>query len=499
MAPAGARPRAVGGAERVASTGAGSSRGSGTTTCTSRSGRRPRAASTCPVPRSAAEAAALVRQRGRRRSGDEPLVGFGFHDALWPDTPDRERCSTMRRRIAARGADRRRPALLLAELRGGQAVRARHGRRPRSGGAARGRELRRHRHCSPPPTTRRSTAGRRRRLPRPRVAASSASSTSRRLEPRRLDAPDRPPAHPDSPARRVRHLRAITSTGRSPTRTPHRRHDRGHRRPAHRRAVQGHHRRLAQHPHRALCSHPYPDGGHGVANLSYRRAGRADAVAHPAHGLEPAVHAIGDEANRLALDAFEAARRAGTHRARPAARRRPTSRGSPRLGVTASVQPEHAMDDRDVADALWAGRDRPRVPARRRCTRAGARLAFGSDAPVAPLDPWVAIAAAVARSRDGRAPWHPEQAVSAAVALARIHPVHRRAGAAGRSRRGRRATRSPATRRDAPRDARGGDPARRPLHARHHPLMPVHWSRLAVSRQVGTAIRDQSARRVRRG
>ena len=45
------------------------------------------------------------------------------------------------------------------------------------------------------------------------------------------------------------------------------------------------------------------------------------------------------------------------------------------------------------------------------------RLALGSDAPVAPLDPWVAIDAAVTRSRDGREPWHPEQAIDRRVAL----------------------------------------------------------------------------------
>jgi predicted amidohydrolase YtcJ len=48
---------------------------------------------------------------------------------------------------------------------------------------------------------------------------------------------------------------------------------------------------------------------------------------------------------------------------------------------------------------------------------AGVALVFGSDAPVAPLDPWVAMAAAVGRDR-GREPWHPEQRISAGDALA---------------------------------------------------------------------------------
>ena len=48
---------------------------------------------------------------------------------------------------------------------------------------------------------------------------------------------------------------------------------------------------------------------------------------------------------------------------------------------------------------------------------AGATLLFGSDAPVAPLDPWVTLAAAVTRSRDGRDAWHPEQALPRGAAL----------------------------------------------------------------------------------
>ena len=50
---------------------------------------------------------------------------------------------------------------------------------------------------------------------------------------------------------------------------------------------------------------------------------------------------------------------------------------------------------------------------------AGATLALGSDAPVAPLDPWAAMSAATTRSReDGRGPWHPEECISRGQALA---------------------------------------------------------------------------------
>ena len=75
------------------------------------------------------------------------------------------------------------------------------------------------------------------------------------------------------------------------------------------------------------------------------------------------------------------------------------------------------MDDRDVADRYWAGRtDRAFMLAE--LAAAGVELALGSDAPVAPLDPWVAMSAAVGRTRDGREPWHPEQSIEARAALA---------------------------------------------------------------------------------
>lgn len=165
----------------------------------------------------------------------------------------------------------------------------------------------------------------------------------------------------------------------------------------------------------ALCEHPYPDGGHGVANLTQTEL--VDRMRFAVdHGLEPTVHAIGDEANRRALDAFESLGAGGRIEHAQLIDAADIPRFA-RLGVTASVQLEHAMDDRDVADRLWVGRTDRAFPLAE-LHAAGARLAFGSDAPVAPLDPWVAIAAAVDRTRDGREPWHPEQRVPVEVALA---------------------------------------------------------------------------------
>ncbi|MFJ3662815.1 amidohydrolase [Streptomyces sp. NPDC090119] len=169
----------------------------------------------------------------------------------------------------------------------------------------------------------------------------------------------------------------------------------------------------------ALCHDPYPglegtDGAHGIEETAPDELIRLMRRA-AAHGIEPAVHAIGDRANTVALDAFAAVRCRG--RIEHAQLLDPED--LPRfaeLGVTVGVQPRHATDDRDVADHHWAGRT-GRAFAYADLLAAGARLEFGSDAPVSPLDPWLAIASAVTRTDDARPAWHPEQRLSVPDAL----------------------------------------------------------------------------------
>jgi predicted amidohydrolase YtcJ len=168
----------------------------------------------------------------------------------------------------------------------------------------------------------------------------------------------------------------------------------------------------------AFCAHVYPgELEHPYGVLTVPPDELADWLRKAtAGGFLPAVHAIGDEANRLALDAFELVGVGGRIEHAQLVHIADFARFA-RLGVEAGVQPEHAMDDRDVADRYWAGRT-DRTFALRTLLDAGVKLRLGSDAPVAPLDPWVTIAAAVGRARDGRDPWHPEQSISAAEALA---------------------------------------------------------------------------------
>jgi predicted amidohydrolase YtcJ len=134
-----------------------------------------------------------------------------------------------------------------------------------------------------------------------------------------------------------------------------------------------------------------------------------------AAGISPVVHAIGDHAVALVLDSFAEIGTGGRMEHAQLVAVDDFARFA-ELGVTASVQPDHAMDDRDVADRYWAGRT-DRTIALRSLLDAGAELALGSDAPVSPLDPWITAAAAVGRTRGGREPWHPEQRITAAEAL----------------------------------------------------------------------------------
>jgi hypothetical protein len=167
----------------------------------------------------------------------------------------------------------------------------------------------------------------------------------------------------------------------------------------------------------AACSHPYAGttGDRGMMTVSPKELMTLMTTATAA-GLECAIHAIGDVANSHALDAFAATGAVGTveHAQLVAAADIPRFA---RLGVGASVQPEHAVDDRDLTDEIWAAQTAVPYPLRA-LSDAGANLLFGSDAPVSPLDPWAAIAAAVHRTRDGRPAWRPEQALDVATALA---------------------------------------------------------------------------------
>jgi predicted amidohydrolase YtcJ len=152
-----------------------------------------------------------------------------------------------------------------------------------------------------------------------------------------------------------------------------------------------------------------------------RWIGNADSA-----GLQVTVHAIGDRANAILLSIYDSVTRAHGPRDRRfrvehAQHLRPEDIPSfGRLGVIPSMQPYHAIDD-----GRWV--ERRIGPVRIKTTYAfrtlldtGAKLAFGSDWTVAPLDPILGVYAAVTRrTLDGKNPdgWIPEQKISVGEAL----------------------------------------------------------------------------------
>ncbi len=150
-------------------------------------------------------------------------------------------------------------------------------------------------------------------------------------------------------------------------------------------------------------------------------------------GTSIAIHAIGDRAARVALDGIEQAQRLlAEHAASAAAAPRLRYRLEHvqliapgdlervrRLGVVASVQPFHAVADRDIAERYWGKRHRYAY-AYRTMQQMGIPLALGSDAPVETFDPLRILYAATRRNDAAtpqRPPWLPDQALAITDAL----------------------------------------------------------------------------------
>jgi predicted amidohydrolase YtcJ len=143
-------------------------------------------------------------------------------------------------------------------------------------------------------------------------------------------------------------------------------------------------------------------------------------------GLQIAVHAIGDKANKTILDMFaEVEKRNGARgrrlRIEHAQHLRPEE--IKRFGaerVIASMQPYHAIDDGRWAENRIGPNRAKGTYAFRSLLDAGATLAFGSDWFVAPMEPLMGIYAAVTRrTLDGKRPqgWVPEQKITVAEAV----------------------------------------------------------------------------------
>jgi predicted amidohydrolase YtcJ len=117
-------------------------------------------------------------------------------------------------------------------------------------------------------------------------------------------------------------------------------------------------------------------------------------------GITTITHAIGDRSCRASLDALEPT--AGRTRLMPRLEHvqllHPDDR--PRFaaaGIAASIQPIHVRADAPIALRLWGERAETRGYPMRSLVDAGAVVAFGTDAPVEPIDPWPGLSMAVTR------------------------------------------------------------------------------------------------------
>jgi len=143
-----------------------------------------------------------------------------------------------------------------------------------------------------------------------------------------------------------------------------------------------------------------------------------------AAGISLTIHAIGDCAIRAVLDVLTEIQgiQPSTlrHRIEHVQCIHPSDvHRLAQLGVIASVQPPHIMDDWAVADRVWGERGRCAY-AFRSLLDAGTHLAFGSDCPVAPLNPLLGIQAAVLRQDRKGEPeggWYPGERLTVAEAV----------------------------------------------------------------------------------
>jgi predicted amidohydrolase YtcJ len=166
-------------------------------------------------------------------------------------------------------------------------------------------------------------------------------------------------------------------------------------------------------PYAGTSDRGMPITSEAEAALAIRTAAEA--------GIAATVHAIGDAAVRRALDLLSAAPRAAVpHRIEHFQCVSDADLGrAAGAGIVASMQPAHLLTDVPLVDAHWGGRGRGAY-AFETLRRHGTTLAFGSDVPVASLDPREGLYAALARRDASGGPhggWRPEERLSFETAV----------------------------------------------------------------------------------
>lgn len=169
---------------------------------------------------------------------------------------------------------------------------------------------------------------------------------------------------------------------------------------------------------------PYETGGTGFSAMPVAEMAETIQLAHR-NGWAVSVHAIGDRANREVLNIFQsisgqAHKALFPHRIEHAQVLHPDDMSRlAELGVTASVQPVHVVDDIALLDRIWGERSRYAFPFRS-LLKHKTLLAFGSDCPVASPNPWLGVHAAVTRRRESGSPeggWYPQERLTVAEAI----------------------------------------------------------------------------------
>lgn len=170
----------------------------------------------------------------------------------------------------------------------------------------------------------------------------------------------------------------------------------------------------------AFCHQPYP-GTQDFGEWVYEdETLKGMALKATRNGFKLAVHALGDKAISKTLEvlgSLPVKPLAGSSIEHAQLLRTEDTKVFKQLGLVASVQPSHMIDDRPLCHTFWPGREE-RAFAYRSMVDAGIPLRLGSDCPVAPLQPWEAMAVAVGRTEKGheQEPWHKEQAIDVRTA-----------------------------------------------------------------------------------
>ncbi|KAK8943068.1 hypothetical protein KSP39_PZI008980 [Platanthera zijinensis] len=176
----------------------------------------------------------------------------------------------------------------------------------------------------------------------------------------------------------------------------------------------------------ALFHEPYEDDPHNyglqVSNFDWLLNAT---LASDKAGLQVAVHAIGDKANDMVLDLFSSVKSVNEdidHRFRIEHAQHLVPKATSRFGaqgVIASVQPDHILDDAIFAE-IKIGKNRAQRGSYlfRSLLIGGAKLAFGSDWPVADIDPLRSIKTAMTRIPPGEeTAWIPNESIELDDAL----------------------------------------------------------------------------------